>query len=177
MPHCLRITVARLESGIRFRPLQSERDQEALISEGTYRKEESPPWSCRTYWPNAVVRFGGLSSILDSAVDQAAFSATSLDRVNRAPPITARMSTQRPLPGESSTYPKAHWSVNKYSPPLPFEDGRLTYRIADAAYETRSVAITSNIHPSGFYTIMPQSLASLTVDRLLHNAHIVSSWP
>jgi DNA replication protein DnaC len=47
------------------------------------------------------------------------------------------------------------------------------YRIADAAYETRSVAITSNIHPSGFDTIMPKALASPTVDRLLHHAHIV----
>jgi DNA replication protein DnaC len=47
------------------------------------------------------------------------------------------------------------------------------YRIADAAYERRSVAITSNIHPSGFDTIMPKALASPTVDRLLHHAHIV----
>jgi DNA replication protein DnaC len=47
------------------------------------------------------------------------------------------------------------------------------YRIADAAYETRSVAITSNIHPSGFDTIMPKALASPTVDRLLHHAHII----
>jgi DNA replication protein DnaC len=45
--------------------------------------------------------------------------------------------------------------------------------LADAAYETRSVAITSNIHPSGFDTIMPKALASPTVDRLLHHAHIV----
>jgi len=47
------------------------------------------------------------------------------------------------------------------------------YRIADAAYETRSIAITSNIHPSGFDTIMPKALASPTVDRLLHHAHII----
>jgi DNA replication protein DnaC len=47
------------------------------------------------------------------------------------------------------------------------------YRIADAAYERRSVAVTSNIHPSGFDTIMPKALASPTVDRLLHHAHIV----
>ncbi len=49
------------------------------------------------------------------------------------------------------------------------------YRIADAAYETRSIAITSNIHPSGFDTIMPKALASPTVDRLLH--HATSSSP
>jgi DNA replication protein DnaC len=47
------------------------------------------------------------------------------------------------------------------------------YRIADAAYERRSVAVTSNIHPSGFDTIMPKALASPTVDRLLHHAHII----
>jgi DNA replication protein DnaC len=46
------------------------------------------------------------------------------------------------------------------------------YRIADAPCEKRSIAITSNIHPSGFDTIMPKALASSTVDRLLHHAHI-----
>ena len=33
------------------------------------------------------------------------------------------------------------------------------YRITDAAYERRSVAVTSNIHPSGFDSIMPKTLA------------------
>ena len=47
------------------------------------------------------------------------------------------------------------------------------YRIIDAAYERRSVAVTSNIHPSGFDTIMPKTLATATVDRLLHHAHLV----
>ncbi len=47
------------------------------------------------------------------------------------------------------------------------------YRIVDAAYERRSIAVTSNIHPSGFDTIMPKTLATATVDRLLHHAHIV----
>jgi DNA replication protein DnaC len=47
------------------------------------------------------------------------------------------------------------------------------YRLIDAAYERRSVAVTSNIHPSGFDTIMPKTLATATVDRLLHHAHIV----
>jgi DNA replication protein DnaC len=47
------------------------------------------------------------------------------------------------------------------------------YRIVDAAYERRSVAVTSNLHPSGFDTIMPKTLATATVDRLLHHAHIV----
>ncbi|KWW99336.1 IstB domain protein ATP-binding protein [Carbonactinospora thermoautotrophica] len=47
------------------------------------------------------------------------------------------------------------------------------YRLVDAAYERRSVAVTSNIHPSGFDTIMPKTLATATVDRLLHHAHLV----
>jgi DNA replication protein DnaC len=47
------------------------------------------------------------------------------------------------------------------------------YRITDAACERRSVAVTSNIHPSGFDTIMPKTLATATVDRLLHHAHLV----
>jgi DNA replication protein DnaC len=45
------------------------------------------------------------------------------------------------------------------------------YRIVDTAYERRSIAVTSNIHPSGFDTIMPKTLATATVDRLLHHAH------
>jgi DNA replication protein DnaC len=47
------------------------------------------------------------------------------------------------------------------------------YRLIDAAYERRSVAVTSNLHPSGFDTIMPKTLATAIVDRLLHHAHIV----
>jgi len=47
------------------------------------------------------------------------------------------------------------------------------YRTVDAAYERRSIAVTSNIHPSGFDTIMPKTLATATVDRLLHHAHLV----
>ena len=48
----------------------------------------------------------------------------------------------------------------------------LFYRITDAAYERRSLAVTSNIHPSGFDTIMPKTLATATVDRLMHHAHV-----
>ena len=46
------------------------------------------------------------------------------------------------------------------------------YRLVDAAYEKRSVAISSNLHPSGFDELMPKTLATATVDRLLHHAHI-----
>jgi DNA replication protein DnaC len=47
------------------------------------------------------------------------------------------------------------------------------YQPVDAAYERRSLAISSNLHPSGFDEIMPKTLATATVDRLLHHAHVV----
>jgi DNA replication protein DnaC len=46
------------------------------------------------------------------------------------------------------------------------------YRLADAAYERRSVAVSSNLHPSGFDELMPKTLATATIDRLLHHAHL-----
>jgi DNA replication protein DnaC len=47
------------------------------------------------------------------------------------------------------------------------------YRLVDAAYERRSLVVTSNIHPSGFDTFMPKTLATAAVDRLLHHAHVI----
>ncbi|MDQ3575069.1 MAG: ATP-binding protein [Actinomycetota bacterium] len=46
------------------------------------------------------------------------------------------------------------------------------YRLVDAAYERRSVALSSNLHPSGLDEIMPKTLAGATVDRLMHHAHL-----
>lgn len=46
------------------------------------------------------------------------------------------------------------------------------YRLVDATYERRSVAVSSNLHPSGFDEIVPKTLATATVDRLLHHAHL-----
>src|SRR6185312_4872578 len=40
------------------------------------------------------------------------------------------------------------------------------------AYERRSVAVSSNLHPSGFDELMPKTLATATVDRLMHHAHV-----
>ena len=51
------------------------------------------------------------------------------------------------------------------------------YRIADVAYERRNPAVTSNIHPSGFDTLMPKALAGPTVDRLFHHGHVVVTNP
>jgi DNA replication protein DnaC len=47
------------------------------------------------------------------------------------------------------------------------------YRVIDAAYERRSVVVTSGIHPSRFDQLMPKTVATGTVDRLLHHAHLV----
>ena len=46
------------------------------------------------------------------------------------------------------------------------------FRIIDAAYEKRSIALSSNLHPAGFDELMPKTLATATVDRLLHHAHV-----
>jgi len=46
------------------------------------------------------------------------------------------------------------------------------YRLVDAAYEKRSVAVSSNLHPASFDELMPKTLATATVDRLLHHAHL-----
>ena len=47
------------------------------------------------------------------------------------------------------------------------------FRVVDAAYEKRSLAISSNIHPAGFDELMPKTMATATVDRLLHHAHVI----
>ena len=59
--------------------------------------------------------------------------------------------------------------------PVSDEAAEGLYRVVDAAYERRSVAISSNLHPSGFDELMPRSLASALVDRLLHHAHVVQT--
>jgi DNA replication protein DnaC len=59
--------------------------------------------------------------------------------------------------------------------PAGADSAEAFYRVIDAAYERRSVAVTSNIHPSGFDTIMPKSIATAAVDRLLHHAHLVAT--
>jgi DNA replication protein DnaC len=57
--------------------------------------------------------------------------------------------------------------------PVSSEAAEALFRLVDAAYERRSLAITSNIHSSGFDELMPKTLAAATVDRLLHHAHVV----
>jgi DNA replication protein DnaC len=57
--------------------------------------------------------------------------------------------------------------------PVSPDAAEALFRVIDAAYEKRSIAISSNIHPSGFDELMPKSLATATVDRLLHHAHVL----
>lgn len=57
--------------------------------------------------------------------------------------------------------------------PVSADAAEALFRLVDAAYEKRSLALSSNIHPSGFDELMPTTLAAATVDRLLHHAHVV----
>lgn len=45
-------------------------------------------------------------------------------------------------------------------PPIGHAAAEALYRVIDAAYERRSVIVTSNLHPSGFDSIMPKTLAT-----------------
>ncbi len=57
--------------------------------------------------------------------------------------------------------------------PVSTETAEALYRVVDAAYERRAIALSSNLHPAGFDELMPKTIANATVDRLLHHAHIV----
>ncbi len=57
--------------------------------------------------------------------------------------------------------------------PVSPDAAEALFRVLDAAYEKRSIAISSNIHPSGFDELMPKTLATATVERLLHHAHVI----
>jgi DNA replication protein DnaC len=57
--------------------------------------------------------------------------------------------------------------------PVTADTAEALYRVVDAAYEKRSIALSSNLHPAGFDELMPKTIANATVDRLLHHAHVV----
>lgn len=57
--------------------------------------------------------------------------------------------------------------------PVTTETAEALYRVVDAAYEKRSIALSSNLHPAGFDELMPKTIANATVDRLKHHAHVV----
>jgi DNA replication protein DnaC len=57
--------------------------------------------------------------------------------------------------------------------PVTTDTAEALYRVVDAAYEKRSIAMSSNLHPAGFDELMPKTIANSTVDRLMHHAHLV----
>ena len=57
--------------------------------------------------------------------------------------------------------------------PVAVDAAEAFYRLIDAAYERRSIAISSNLHPCGFDELLPANLAVPGVDRLLHHTHVV----
>ena len=56
--------------------------------------------------------------------------------------------------------------------PVALDAAEGLYRLVDAAYEKRSVAVSSNLHPAAFDELMPKTLATATAGRLLHHAHV-----
>jgi len=59
--------------------------------------------------------------------------------------------------------------------PVTTDTAEALYRVVDAAYEKRSIALSSNLHPAAFDELMPKTIANATVDRLMHHAHIVAT--
>ena len=57
--------------------------------------------------------------------------------------------------------------------PVPNDAAEALFRVIDAAYERRSVALSSNVHPGGFDELLPATIATAAVDRFMHHAHIV----
>lgn len=57
--------------------------------------------------------------------------------------------------------------------PISADAAEGLYRLVDAAYERRSLALSSNLHPSGFDQLMDNTIASALVDRLMHHAHAI----
>jgi DNA replication protein DnaC len=57
--------------------------------------------------------------------------------------------------------------------PISADAAEGLYRLVDASYERRSLALSSNLHPSGFDQLMDKTIASALVDRLMHHAHVV----
>jgi DNA replication protein DnaC len=57
--------------------------------------------------------------------------------------------------------------------PISADAAEGLYRLIDAAYERRSLALSTNLHPSGFDQLMDKTIASALVDRLMHHAHLI----
>ena len=55
---------------------------------------------------------------------------------------------------------------------MSLADG-VAYMVLLSRIGPAALAVTSNLHPAGFDTIMPKTLATAAVDRLLHHAHVI----
>ena len=89
--------------------------------------------------------------------------------------IASHRADQLRLQGDRQADPRRSVVILTTSGLLPVspEAAEALFRVVDATYERRSMAITSNIHPAGFDELMPNTLAAATVDRLLHHAHVL----
>jgi hypothetical protein len=52
----------------------------------------------------------------------------------------------------------------------PIWDQYPTLPCCHAAYEKRAIALSRNLHPAGFDELVPKTLATATIDRLMHRA-------
>lgn len=57
--------------------------------------------------------------------------------------------------------------------PVSAEAAEAFFRLINPAYEKRSLAISSDVHPAGFDELLPTTLATAGVDRLAHHAHVI----
>ena len=57
--------------------------------------------------------------------------------------------------------------------PVTADIPKALYPVIDAAYEKRSIALSSNLHRAGFDELMPETITNAAVDRLMHHGHVV----
>lgn len=58
-------------------------------------------------------------------------------------------------------------------PPSGQAAAEVFYRPIDAAHESRSMIVASNLHSDDFGSLIPKTLSTAAVDRLLQHAHLV----
>jgi len=104
---------------------------------------------------------------IDAGCGVAWFTLESLTAALGGLPSTHHAKAITRSPGATSSR-----SMTSACSPPGSQAAEALYRLVDAAYERRSLIVTSNLHPSGRDTIMPKTLATATVDRLLHHAHL-----
>ncbi|MEZ5342922.1 MAG: ATP-binding protein [Acidimicrobiales bacterium] len=100
----------------------------------------------------------------------------------QATPLVLKLPAWRDVRRQSEFHDRPTWDLyrflcNRLSDswllPVATETAEALYRVVDAAYEKRAIALSSNQHPAGFDELMPKTIANATVDRLMHHAHVV----